>query len=103
MNLSTKRQENAANWRGVFSLTVFFAIFTLTGAQFIVLQHSHDGDMVHQMDCSTCLKQSVELYFFNAQKFRFDVLGQGLSFASQAYEVVFFPIICANSRSPPIA
>jgi hypothetical protein len=103
MNLSIRRQENEESWQGVFSLTVFLVIFALASAQFIALQHSHDGDMAHQVDCSICVKQSVELYFFDAQKFRFAFLGQGLFFASREYEVVFSPIILANSRSPPIA
>ena len=103
MNLLIRKMENEVSWQGAISLTVFFVAALFISSQFITLQHSHDGDLTHQSDCSTCLKQSSELYFLNVQKYSFSFLGRGVTFHSVNYEITSVPIIVANSRSPPAA
>jgi hypothetical protein len=103
MNLLIRKMRNEVSWQGAISLNVFLVAAIFVSGQFITVQHSHDGDLTHQSDCSTCLKQGSEVYFLNVQKYSFSFLGRGVTFHSVNYEIASFPLIVANSRSPPAA
>ena len=95
-------RKNATDWQRPAVFFVFLVFVTFIGAQFITVQHSHDGELTHQVDCSTCAKNGIELDFLDTKENSFPFLGGGVTVQTFILEIVSSPIPFVNSRSPPI-
>jgi hypothetical protein len=56
-NNNFQQARKKKNFR-LFVLPLF--VFALLAAQALVLQHHHDGNFTHHVDCSICIKQGSE-------------------------------------------
>ncbi len=95
-----KQVFRAKNFRYSFALFLTLAVIT---AQTLVLQHDHDGDLTHHVDCSICVKQGGETDALTV------VIGMPKVFRHAVIptpELNFFlsvtPLV-TRSRGPPLA
>lgn len=88
--------------RSPLAIVPILLMVALLGSQLIGVQHDHDGDLTHHVDCSVCVKQSNESDFL--------VVGDHVPIAAisdarsnnPALTIVSSAPLTVNSRSPPL-
>ena len=83
---------------GRLSLCIIFVT-----AQLITVQHTHDGELEHELDCPVCAKQSNELEVVSVSQVSCHVFGCIVIDETLSFSLTTASIYGANSRSPPIA
>ena len=74
----------------------------LFGAQIIDVQHNHDGDLVHDLDCTICIKQNSELDYLVTEGYESKNIVSRANKENLIFELISTALITANSRSPPL-
>ena len=87
--------------RGIFGLLSRCLIFVT--AQLITVQHTHDGELAHELDCPVCAKQSNELEVVSVSQVSCHVFGCIVIDEDLSFSLTSASIYGANSRSPPTA
>ena len=86
---------------GMFGLLSLCLIFVT--AQLITVQHTHDGELAHELDCPVCAKQSNELEVVYGSQVGCHVFGCIVIDENLSFSLTAASIYWANSRSPPTA
>ena len=81
---------------GLLSLCLIFVT-----AQLITVQHTHDGELAHELDCPVCAKQSNELEVVSVSQVSCHVFGCIVIDENLSFSLTSASIYGANSRSPP--
>ena len=84
---------------GMFGLLSLCLIFVT--AQLITVQHTHDGELAHELDCPVCAKQSNELEVVSVSQVSCHVFGCIVIDEDLSFSLTSASIYGANSRSPP--
>ncbi len=83
-------------------VAAFLLTFALLGAQTLVLQHEHDGDLTSHVDCSICIQQSSDPGFIPTT-FTFSAPNQvaGIVLVGTDSEISISPLV-TRTRGPPL-
>ena len=101
INLMNKKERRVTKW-GFSALHLLLVLFIL-GGQFIDVQHNHNGEHTHQLDCSACVTQNNETEFLFSEENYFFSAAQSAKRPNFKLEFFFFSVPPAKSRSPPVA
>ena len=66
MKVTSKHETTKSGMRVTAKIPVFLAL-CLFSAQIIAVQHSHNGDLAHDLECSICVKQNSECDYLSTE------------------------------------
>lgn len=91
--------------RSTLSAVVFplLLVFTLLGSQAIFLQHDHEGEIEHQLDCSICVKKTADSDFLIAVATVQVEAVISVVLGNSVFAVVSNAPLSVKSRSPPLS
>lgn len=75
----------------------------LLGSQMIAVQHVHDGDLAHHLECSICAKQSSETDFLPPSVGVPDVVQSDSESGKATLTGFSREPLTARSRAPPLS
>jgi len=84
-----------------YSLALFLTL-ALFSAQTLVLQHDHDGDLSHHVDCSICVKQGGETDALTVVVGVPNVLRRAVLLAPEPILLLSVTPLVIRSRGPPL-
>ena len=101
IEIAKKLRSEVIRFSGMFGRLSLCIIFVT--AQLITVQHTHDGELEHELDCPVCAKQSNELEVVYGSQVGCHVFGCIVIDENLSFSLTAASIYWANSRSPPTA
>lgn len=95
---SSKKRIISAFRAGAFPV---FLMLALLGSQAVSLQHDHDGDLSHHLDCSICVKKTNDTDFLVSTAPAISEAGNAVEYIVSSQSVTQNTPLNLNSRSPP--
>jgi len=102
MKVTSKHETTKSGMRVAAKIPIFLAL-CLFSAQIIAVQHSHNGDLAHDLDCSICVKQNNESDYLSTEGLESKNIVFRTNKKNLIFELISAELISANSRSPPLS
>ena len=102
MKVMFKHEKTKPVMRVTAKIPIFLAL-CLFSAQTIAVQHSHNGDLAHDLDCSICVKQNSECDYLFTEGHESKNIVFRTNKKNLTFELISTALITAKSRSPPLA